>query len=89
MSEPAVIYEVKDRVATLTLNRPENRNSMTPDVLEALGAAVAQARTASEVRCVIVTGTGKSFCAGADFKAGPIGGAVDPDAPYLAPHDRL
>ena len=89
MSEPAVIYEVKDRVATLTLNRPENRNSMTPDVLEGLGEAVAQARTDSEVRCVIVTGTGKSFCAGADFKAGPIGGAVDPDAPYLAPQDRL
>ena len=37
MSEPAVLYEVKDYIGTLTLNRPENRNSMTNDVLEGLG----------------------------------------------------
>ncbi|HTO68826.1 MAG TPA: enoyl-CoA hydratase/isomerase family protein [Myxococcota bacterium] len=69
MSEPAVLYEEKDHVATLTLNRPENRNSMTEDVLEGLRAAVARVREDAEVRCVIVTGRGKSFCAGADFRA--------------------
>jgi enoyl-CoA hydratase/carnithine racemase len=69
MSEPAVLYEEKDHIATLTLNRPENRNSMTEDVLEGLRAAVARAREDAELRCLIVTGRGKSFCAGADFKS--------------------
>ncbi len=44
MTEPAVLYDAKDHIATITLNRPENRNSMTPDVLEGLSDAVAQAR---------------------------------------------
>ena len=70
MSEPAVLYEAKDYVATITLNRPENRNSMTDDVLEGLRACVARVKEDPELRCVIVTGRGKSFCAGADFKSG-------------------
>lgn len=82
MSEPAVLYGVEDHVATITLNRPENRNSMTPDVLSGLAEAVASARADREVRCVILTGRGRSFCAGADFKSRP---AVDEQ---LAPHER-
>jgi enoyl-CoA hydratase/carnithine racemase len=82
MSDPAVLYDVKDHVATITLNRPENRNSMTPDVLEGLSAAVARVRADADVRCVIVTGTGKSFCAGADFRSR---GEVDES---LAPNER-
>jgi len=70
VSEPAVLYESKDYIATITLNRPENRNSMTDDVLEGLRAAVARAKEDPELRCVIITGRGKSFCAGADFKSG-------------------
>ncbi len=70
MSEPAVLFETKDHVAEITLNRPENRNSMTDDVLEGLRDAVAAVRADRDVRCVIVTGRGKSFCAGADFKTG-------------------
>jgi enoyl-CoA hydratase len=69
MSEPAVLYEVEERVATITLNRPDNRNSMTPDVLEGLADAVSRARADAELRCVVVTGRGRSFCAGADFRA--------------------
>ena len=69
MSEPAVLYEVSDRVGEITLNRPENRNSMTNDVLEGLREAVAAAKADTDLRCVIVTGRGKSFCAGADFKS--------------------
>jgi enoyl-CoA hydratase/carnithine racemase len=69
MSDPAVLYASKDHIATITLNRPENRNSMTPDVLEGLSEAVASARADRDVRCVIITGSGKSFCAGADFKS--------------------
>ena len=68
--EPAVLYESKDHIAQITLNRPENRNSMTPDVLAGLRDAVALARADADVRCVIVTGRGRSFCAGADFRSG-------------------
>jgi len=69
MSEPAVLLDVADHVAEITLNRPENRNSMTDDVLEGLRSAVERVREAEDVRCVIVTGRGSSFCAGADFKS--------------------
>jgi enoyl-CoA hydratase/carnithine racemase len=69
MAEPAVLYESAQHIAEITLNRPENRNSMTPDVLAGLRDAVARAREDSDLRCLIVTGRGKSFCAGADFKS--------------------
>ena len=89
MTEDAVLYEVEDRIATLTLNRPDNRNSMTPDVLQGLADTVARARSDAEVRCVIVTGRGKSFCAGADFKSGRIGGGDDSEKEFTAPQDRF
>lgn len=86
MSEPAVRYEVREQVAEITLNRPENRNSMTPDVLRGLCESVDRVRSDSEVRCVIITGRGRSFCAGADFKSQ---GAQDAGGPsYQAPHER-
>jgi len=85
MSEPAVLYAVDAGVATVTLNRPENRNSMTPDVLAGLAGAVARARADAAVRCVVITGNGKSFCAGADFKSR--GRAEDSEA-YTAAHER-
>jgi len=69
MADPAVLYEVRDYVATITLNRPENRNSMTEDVLEGVASAVAEVRGDPEVRCVIITGKGRSFSAGADFRS--------------------
>ena len=69
MTEPAVLYESDHQIAEIALNRPENRNSMTSDVLEGLRDAVARARSDRDLRCVIVTGRGKSFCAGADFKS--------------------
>ncbi len=69
MAEPAVLYQSTDQIAEITLNRPENRNSMTSDVLEGLREAVARARSEEDLRCVIVTGRGRSFCAGADFKS--------------------
>ena len=85
MSEPAVLYEVAGGIGEITLNRPENRNAMTPDVLAGLAAAVARARSDSGLRCVVVTGRGKSFCAGADFKARREEALEGPAAP---PHER-
>ena len=69
MPDEAVLYEAKDGIATITLNRPENRNSMTPDVLAGFEASIARAREDSSLRVVIISGSGKSFCAGADFRS--------------------
>jgi enoyl-CoA hydratase/carnithine racemase len=85
MTEPAVLYEVTGGIGELTLNRPENHNAMTPDVLGGLAAAVASAKTDASLRALIVTGRGRSFCAGADFRArreDPGEGAASP------PHER-
>ena len=84
--EPAVLLEEARGIATLTLNRPENRNSMTPDVLEALADAVARVKSNRDLRCLIVTGSGKSFCAGADFRAQ--GAAWDDGDDFRARHER-
>ena len=64
----ALLYEVGDGVARVTINRPERRNAMSWAVLTELRAAVADARADREVRVVVLTGAGdKAFCAGADL----------------------
>jgi enoyl-CoA hydratase/carnithine racemase len=86
MTEPAVLYDSDGQIAEITLNRPDNRNSMTPDVLEGLREAVARAQSEEDLRCVIVTGRGRSFCAGADFKSQP---QQESDATrFRAPNER-
>lgn len=69
MSDPAVSYARTGDIGVITLHRPDNRNSMTPELLDAFVVASAAARDDSAARCVIVTGTGASFSAGADFKS--------------------
>ena len=61
-------YEVRDRVATVTLDQPEKRNPLSTLMLRELQAAFAEARGDDAVRCVILTGAGdRAFCAGADL----------------------
>jgi len=55
-------------VLTLTLNRPEARNAMSVAMITALSERLALAETDDDVRCVVLTGTGKAFCAGGDVK---------------------
>ncbi|MEE2663285.1 MAG: enoyl-CoA hydratase-related protein [Myxococcota bacterium] len=85
MSEPAVLFELSDHIATITLNRPENRNSMTEDVLTGLAVAVARAASDPSVRAVLIGARGKSFCAGADFKSGA---QRNPEGRPLQPNER-
>lgn len=62
-----VIYEVSDGIATLTLNNPQERNSMTADMVSEIVAAMNAAESNPNVRVVIVTGTPPAFCAGANL----------------------
>ena len=69
MSEPLVLEDRQDRVAVLTLNRPQVMNSFNFPMLLALKARVEAVHFDPEVRVVIITGAGpKAFCAGADLK---------------------
>lgn len=65
--------DVRGSIATLTLNRPEQRNALSLDLLAALAECVeelkARAARAGGPKVVIVRGEGKSFCAGMDLKA--------------------
>lgn len=65
----AVLYDVSDRVATITLNRPKAMNALDPESLVELNDAFQRANDDAEVRVVILTGAGeKAFCTGSDLK---------------------
>jgi enoyl-CoA hydratase/carnithine racemase len=72
MIQPAefntLLYDVRDHVATITLNRPERRNALNPRAYAEIEAAFRAASNYNSVRCVIVTGADPSFCSGEDVK---------------------
>lgn len=85
-SDPPVLVERRpDGVAVLTLNRPERRNTMTAELTAAWTTQVAALYADRTVRCVVVTGAGKAFCAGGDI--GWIG--ADPDKSVDQLRDRM
>lgn len=73
----SVRYEVDGRVATFTLDRPDQRNAVDPDLTSALGEAVGRFEADPEVWVGILTGEGPNFCAGADLKALAAGRAAE------------
>ena len=83
-----ILYEVSEKIATITLNRPDRMNAWTPmmerDVRHAMESAVAD----DDVRVIVLTGSGRAFCAGADMDALK---GLDPDdvsrAQNLPPFD--
>jgi len=62
-----LLYEVADRVATLTLNRPERRNALSAELMEALQDGLRRADRDPDVGAIVLTGAGKAFCAGGDL----------------------
>jgi enoyl-CoA hydratase/carnithine racemase len=65
---PPVLCEALDGVATITLNRPDAANALSMELAASIGHAFTRVRHDESVRAVIVTGAGRSFCAGADLK---------------------
>jgi enoyl-CoA hydratase/carnithine racemase len=65
-----LLYAVEDGVATLTLNRPEKLNAFNTQMMKDMIAAFDATDADDAVRCVIVTGAGRAFCAGADLSGG-------------------
>jgi enoyl-CoA hydratase/carnithine racemase len=65
-----LIYDVQDGVATVTLNRPDKLNAFNTQMMADMMAVFDQTDADDAVRCVIVTGAGRAFCAGADLSAG-------------------
>ncbi len=64
-----VLVEVEDRVATVTLNRPESRNAISAELHNELDAAIADLDERDDVGCIVLTGADPAFCAGIDLKA--------------------
>lgn len=82
-----VLLDITDGIATITLNRPERRNAMSPGMVERLGELLAQTEADPAVRVLVLTGAGRAFCSGGDVQqfdadGGEGGGAseVDPAA---------
>ena len=71
MNLETVIYEVKENIAKITMNRPEKRNALNHQLLLDLDAAFEEADSDAEVRVVILAGTGKAFSAGYDLGGSP------------------
>ena len=69
MSYQTLLYNVSDRIATVTLNRPDAMNATTDEMYHELQALLGVIAADSNVSCVILTGAGRGFCAGADLKA--------------------
>ncbi len=74
MSYETVSFEVRDRVATLTLNRPERMNAMNQQMKEDLRAAWQRVKDDPEIWVAIITGAGKAFSSGADVQSLDSGG---------------
>ena len=67
MPNQETLYNVADRVATITLNRPDKLNAWTAVMEQEVRAAIAEAERDENVRVIVLTGEGRGFCAGADM----------------------
>jgi enoyl-CoA hydratase len=68
MAEDHVLFDVSERIATITLNRPDARNALSSDVLRLLPDRLRQAEASDDVDVIVLTGADPAFCAGLDLK---------------------
>jgi enoyl-CoA hydratase/carnithine racemase len=89
MSYEQIVYTVEDRVATITMSRPERLNAWTPRMGHELYEAFQAAAEDAGVRVIVVTGAGRGYCAGADMASlRDIQDSGDGDAQAAAPETR-
>lgn len=81
-------YEVDGHKATITLNRPDALNALSPHMITELRAAYDAAENDDNVWLMIVTATGRAFCTGADVKEIPGDGKVVNERPYLSTYEQ-
>lgn len=67
-----MLYDVTEHIATITFNRPEQQNTISRDMLARFGELLLEADADEEVRAIVITGTGKFFCAGLDLRGSDI-----------------
>jgi len=67
-----VLFDVSDHIATITFNRPERQNTISPSMLKSLSEMMLEADKNPDVRAIIITGSGKFFCAGLDLRGSAI-----------------
>ncbi|MCC6075607.1 2-(1,2-epoxy-1,2-dihydrophenyl)acetyl-CoA isomerase PaaG [Pseudomonas sp. GCM10022188] len=80
MSFEHILFTIEQGVATLTLNRPEQLNSFNAQMHKEVREALKQVRQNAEVRCLLITGAGRGFCAGQDLGDRNVApGAAAPD----------
>ncbi len=91
MAYNTLLWEVEDRVLTLTLNRPDQMNAFTVEMAHELIDAFERASEDDAVGAIVVTGAGRAFCAGMDLSAsGNVFGLDETQAPTMADlHERL
>lgn len=80
MTQPSILLEVDQGVALITLNRPDSLNSFNTDMHAEIRTAISQVRKNSEIRALVITGSGRGFCAGQDLSDRNVApGAEAPD----------
>jgi enoyl-CoA hydratase/carnithine racemase len=84
MGYETITYEVRDRTATITFDRPDRLNAISPEMAGELRQAYAAAEADAEVWTLLITGNGRAFCAGADVREIPDDGRVIYPEPYLS-----
>jgi enoyl-CoA hydratase/carnithine racemase len=84
MSYETILYEVDDRIATITFNRPERLNAVNEQMIDELNDAYARAEGDDDVWTLLVTANGRAFCAGADVEKIPEDGKVPHEGRYLS-----
>ncbi|MGE5150126.1 MAG: 2-(1,2-epoxy-1,2-dihydrophenyl)acetyl-CoA isomerase PaaG [Rhodospirillaceae bacterium] len=90
MEETPVLSAFADGVLTLTLNRPQRLNAMNNGLIEAMNRELARAKDDPAIRAVLLTGTGRGFCAGADLAGGGTVDAAAKEPPDLGANmDRI
>ncbi|MDQ7903897.1 enoyl-CoA hydratase-related protein [Phytohabitans sp. ZYX-F-186] len=83
-----ILYAVEERIATITLNRPEKRNALSPGLRNDVVAALKRAEADDDVTVVLIQGAGEAFCAGYDMNS-YAGGDEHPERPAGWNHSPL